>query len=364
MIRMAWIQSRTQTAVATAALLVVAVGLAVTGPHLVHLYHTMVATCAARGDCSTSVTAFLRNDGTLRTWLGIALVVIPGIIGIFWGAPLVARELEAGTFRLAWTQSVTRTRWLAIKLAIIGLASAAAAGLFSLILTWWASPLDRANMDSFATFDQRNVVPIGYAVFAFAVGVTAGILIRRTLPAMATTLVAFVAARLVVANVIRPHLLAPAHLATGLDPTTMGYGGINNGPFNLQASPPNIPNSWIYSTRILDKAGHALTPQFLATACPQLPTGAPANAPSGVGGSSGGPLGGGHGTRQAVAAPASVQNALRDCVVKIGATYQQVVTYQPSSRYWTLQWYELGIFLAGAAVLAGVGIWWVRRRLT
>ena len=72
---------------------------------------------------------------------------MPGIIGIFWGAPLVARELEAGTFRLAWTQSVTRTRWLAVKLGVVGLASMAVAGLLSLMVTWWASPLDRANMN-------------------------------------------------------------------------------------------------------------------------------------------------------------------------------------------------------------------------
>ena len=61
---------------------------------------------------------------------------------MFWGAPLVARELETGTFRLAWTQSVTRTRWLAVKLALVGLASMAVAGLLSLILTWWSSPID------------------------------------------------------------------------------------------------------------------------------------------------------------------------------------------------------------------------------
>jgi hypothetical protein len=289
----------------------------------------------------------------------------PGIIGIFWGAPLVARELEGGTFRLVWTQSVTRTRWLAVKLGVVGLASVAVAGLSSLILTWWASPLDRARMDSFATFDQRNIVPIGYAAFAFALGVTAGTLIRRTLPAMATTLVAFVGFRLAVTNVLRPHLIAPAHLAAALDPTTMGYGSTNSGPPILEPSPPNIANAWIYSTRILDKAGHALTPQFLATACPQLHVGSPADAASGRGAASGGlGLATGHGSRQAVAVPAGAQSALQDCVVKIGATYHQAVTYQPATRYWAFQWYELAIFLAGAAILASVSFWWVRRRLT
>ena len=174
MIRFTWLQSRTQTAAAFGALAVVAVALAVTGPHLVSLYNSSVANCAAHGDCPSASTAFLRNDGTLRTWLGVLTVVLPGVIGIFWGAPLVARELEAGTFRLAWTQSVTRTRWLAVKLGVIGLASMAVAGLASLMVTWWASPLDRVHMSLFGTFDQRDIVPIGYAAFAFALGVAAG----------------------------------------------------------------------------------------------------------------------------------------------------------------------------------------------
>src|SRR5262249_52817678 len=72
------------------------------------------------------------------------LLVTPAVIGVFWGAPLVAREIETGTFRLAWNQSVTRARWLAVKLGLIGLASMATARLRSLMLTWWASPIDRA----------------------------------------------------------------------------------------------------------------------------------------------------------------------------------------------------------------------------
>src|ERR1035437_8616701 len=106
MIRFTWLQFRTQAAVAIGGLAIVAVVLAITGPHVFDLYG-------------------------LFTWLGFLVIVIPGIIGVFWGAPLVARELEAGTFRLAWTQSVTRTRWLVIKLAVIGLASMAVAGLLS-----------------------------------------------------------------------------------------------------------------------------------------------------------------------------------------------------------------------------------------
>jgi hypothetical protein len=98
-------------------LAIVAIAAALTGPHLLHLYHTTVAGCAANGDCDTATTSFLRNDHLLRSSLGILVVVIPGIVGVFWGAPLVARELKAGTYRLAWTQSVTRTHWLAVNSA-------------------------------------------------------------------------------------------------------------------------------------------------------------------------------------------------------------------------------------------------------
>jgi hypothetical protein len=359
MIRLTWRQFRTEAAVATAALVAIAVAAAITGPHLVHLYQTTVATCGTKGDCSAASTAFLRTDASLRSWLGVLVVVGPGIIGIFWGAPLVARELEAGTFRLAWTQSVTRTRWSAVKLGVIGLASMAGAGLLSLMVTWWASPLDLVHMSRFGTFDQRDIVPLGYAAFAFVLGVMAGVLIRRTLPAMATTLVAFVTARLTFIHLIRPHLLGPLHQSLPLDPTSTGFGSsvsglsflatlVGGGPQDtLQPSTPNIPNAWLYSTRIVDKAGHVLTRQVLNNDCP------------GIGGGPGPVSGPGGPSRRPV--PAAAQQALHDCVAKVGATYHEVVAYQPGSRYWAFQWYELAIFLGAALVLAGVCIWWVRR---
>ena len=98
--------------------------LAITGPHLVHLYDANLSTCAAHDDCSTATSSFLQNDHALQVGLNVLAVVLPGIIGILWGAPLVAQELETGTYRLAWTQSVTRTRWLAVKLGVLGLVSA------------------------------------------------------------------------------------------------------------------------------------------------------------------------------------------------------------------------------------------------
>jgi hypothetical protein len=103
---------------------------------------------------------------------------------------------------MAWNQSVTRTRWLAVKLAVIGVAAMATTGLLSLMLTWWSSPIDRAvglNPTHGITliriapvlFDARGITPVAYAAFAFALGVTAGALTRRTIPAMAAALAVF-----------------------------------------------------------------------------------------------------------------------------------------------------------------------------
>jgi ABC-type transport system involved in multi-copper enzyme maturation permease subunit len=357
MIRFAWVQSRAQTAVAIAGLLVIAIGAAVSGPHLVHLYNATVASCRSRGDCSAATSAFLRNDSTLDTWLGVLVVVVPGIIGIFWGAPLIARELETGTFRLAWTQSVTRNRWLTVKLAVVGAASMAVTGLLSLAVTWWASPLDRANMDAFHTFDQRDIVPIGYAALAFALGVAAGVLIRRSLPAMATTLAAFVGARLAIAHLIRPQLIAPLHQDIAINGSSIvGYGS-TSGPGSagtLQLAPSNIPNAWIYSARLVDKAGHGMTSQFLQSNCPNVVRDPGGGGPGGIG------LGGGGSHSQV---PVGAQQALQDCAAKAAAKFHEVLTYQPANRYWTFQWHELAITLAVSLIFVGVSFWAVRRRL-
>lgn len=357
MIRFAWLQSRAQTIIAAVLLAGLAIALAVTGPHLVHLYDTTVAGCSASGDCQGAVTAFLQNDHVLRSVLNPLLVVVPAIIGLFWGAPLVARELEEGTFRLAWTQSVTRSRWLAIRIAMVGLTSMAVAGLFSLMLTWWSSPLDRAVGTPFSSFDYRDLVPVGYAAFAFALGITLGLLLRSTIPAMALALFTFVAARLAFNFLVRPVLLPAAHENLPVDgATTSGFGWSGFMPFgshasNLQAAPPNIPGAWIMSVQIEDKTGHALSPQFVTSACPGI---------GGGGRAHGGfdPLSGGSSHQRA---PANAQQTLDACADKVGKTYHELVTYQPASHYWPLQWYELAIYLAAAVALAGLCVWRIRR---
>ena len=213
MIRFAWLQFRMQVALAAGALAIVAIVLAVTGPNLVHLYDTTVVTCAAQHDCSTATTAFTDTDGPLQVFLDFLLLLVPVLIGMFWGAPLVAREFESGTFRLVWTQGITRPRWLAVKLGLGALASMAVAGLLSLMVSWWSSQLDFVNGEIFdpLRFGVRGIVPIGYAAFAFMLGLTAGLLFRRMLPAMMTAVFGFFAVREIMTRWVRPYLFAPLH---------------------------------------------------------------------------------------------------------------------------------------------------------
>jgi hypothetical protein len=364
MIRFSWLQARVQTIWAVGALALIATALVITRPPLVHLYNTTVRNCRAQGNCPSAMSVVVNYDSAIRMGLGALLVCVPALVGMFWGAPLVAREFEAGTFRLAWTQGVTRTRWLAGKLGVIGLASIATTGLLSLVLTWWASPLDRASAKVFGSFDQRDIAPVGYAVFAVVLGISAGIAIRRTVSAMATTMVAYLVTRIAVTSWLRPLFFSPLHRSFPLDPTSTGYGSSVSGLSGLgflfsghapqsalEPATPMLPNAWIYSNRIVDSHGHALTNQVLHTDCPTI------GDNSGPGPS----LASGSSHSQA---PAAVTQRTHDCVAKVGQTYHQLVTYQPGSRYWALQWCELAIFVGAAAVLGAICFWAIRRRLS
>ena len=158
MIRFTWMQFRLQALIALGGLALAAVVLLLTGPNLVHLYATTVAACSAHNNCPSATSAVISKGDRVGIVLRVVIEAVPALIGLFWGAPLVARELETGTFRLAWTQ-VTRTRWIAIKLGLLGLVSMAVAGILSLMATWWSSPLDRVRMTPFTSFDQRGLVP-------------------------------------------------------------------------------------------------------------------------------------------------------------------------------------------------------------
>jgi hypothetical protein len=334
MIWLTWRQFRTQATVVFAALAALAAVLAVTGPHLADLYETAG---------SSLVDRLSGSDQTVYYAGSTVVLAVPAVIGMFWGAPLISRELETGTHRLVWNQSITRTRWLATKLGLGALVTMTAAGVAGLAVTWWSGPIDQAvnsggetetylaRLDPMA-FAARGVVPIGYAAFAFVVGVSLGVLIRRTLPAMATTLVVYVAVQLAMPLWVRPHLAAP-------DQTTVSFTagtpvGIHEGAKEITV-PLDVPGAWLTSEQTLNAAGHPAAPPSSFADCLRSESGL-----------------------------ASLQQIDR-CVADLGKLgYRQQVTYQPAGNFWALQWAETGIYLGLALGLAGFCAWWIRRRLT
>jgi hypothetical protein len=335
-----WRQSRAQTLGAAAALVLVAIPLLVTGPNLVHLYDTSgIATCHSSLDCRTLADALqnkLAGTDAVLYVVGLGILLLaPGLIGVFWGAPLLTREVEGRTLPLAWNQTVTRTRWMAVKLGLVGLLTAATAGLLSLMLTWWSSPIDtiitlsgdsKPDLTRLGPilFDSRDITPVGYAAFAFALGVTAGVLIRRTLPALAAGLGGFAAIQVAGPLWIRQHLFAPAHAIVALDPANVfQIKSINNNMIIYAVPNFEQQGAWVLSSQIVDKSGH---PVHLTA--PAVCTG----------------------------------NNMAACQAWIGRLHlRQIVSYEPASRFWDFQLAETAIFIGLAVALAGFCTWWIRR---
>jgi hypothetical protein len=329
-----WRQFRTQTWITVGGLAVIGVVLAVAGHNLADLWASSGA-AACHSNCDTAVSTFLDevrsgiNDKVYNFSLAL-MYVVPALIGIFWGAPLIARELETGTHRLAFNQSITRTRWLATKLAIIGGAAVASVGLLSWAVGSWAHHIDHANDNRITplVYGARGIVPIGYALFAFVLGVTMGMLIRRTVPAMATTLAIYIGAVVSMPLWIRGHLAPTVHRTPPLDLSRINNLSIHPGGLLEVVSGASPHGAWLLSNTTITSTGHLFT--------------GPAN-PQFCGGNQG----------------------FQACVNWIGSLgLRQDLAYQPASHFWPLQFVETGVFLAAAVLLAGFCFWWTRRRLT
>lgn len=355
MIWLTWRQSRAQAAMMAAALAALAAILALTGPNLADDYSTGIAACTTESDgCSQFVQRFFHDHQGSFLAVTAVVLVLPALIGLFWGAPLITRELEAGTHRLVWNQTITRTRWLAVKLGLTGLAAMTAAGLGSLAVTWWSGPVDKSAAHDFPRlapllFDARGIVPIGYAAFAFALGVTVGMLVRRTLPAMAITLAVFVAVQIAMPLLVRPHLIPPKHAT--IEITVANLDGLRGrpgtGPTEAILRTPDAgayAGAWVLSGQAVDASGHAIdTIPLSRTGACAPPEGGPAPPPSG----------------------AKPGDALSGCFAELKRLgYRQQVTYQPASRFWAFQWYETGIYAVLALGLAGLCFWRIRHRLS
>src|SRR5437763_3541875 len=264
MLWVTWRQHRLQLLTGAAALGLLGLFLLLTGPGIASTFRTSgLARCLATPgrDCGDLSDALTTKYSNLQFLIPLFLI-IPALVGLFWGAPLVARELEQGTHRFAWTQGVTRTRWISTKLAALTGAAVAGSALIAWAASWWSRPLVAASDDRLSpgVFDLRGVVPIAYTVFALALGVAVGILVRRAIPAMVATIAGYVAVRAMVELWARPHFAAAL---------TKSYGVLGKVPTSGRGD-------WIVSTKPVDGAGRfmakgdSLDLNVLSSRCPSL----------------------------------------------------------------------------------------------
>jgi hypothetical protein len=301
----AWRQQRTETLIAAAILAVLVALLVPTGLQMISSYHhDGISACLARQDtptCGGAIGSFTQQFEQLGNIVSL-LTLVPGLVGALLAAPFVL-ELEHGTYRLAWTQSITRRRWIVGKLAMaIGAALLAALAL-TLLITWWRAPLVRVNgrMDD-GVFALEGILPLGYVLFALGLALAVGAVWRRAVPALVVAFVAFFAARLFDALWLRRHVLAPVSKT-----------------FRETGAPPHgLNHAWVIDQYPSDRLGHQL-----------------------AGGGKCGP----------------------GCVVASPSNYTHAL-FQPASHFWALQAVETAIFGGLGLALIAFAAWWTRTRVS
>jgi hypothetical protein len=298
----------------------------ITGLKLHHAY-AAAAACHPAGSiaCRGLINSFNSMDDFLAN--GSVLQAVPALIGVFIGAPVLAREMETGTFRYAWTQGIGRWRWTLAKLLALAVSVAVAAGAVSVLFDWYYQPyfaagnqtLSLAEEPTFAAtlFDLRGVAFAAWTLAAFAIGALVGMLIRRVVSAMAATLATYAGLAVAGALYLRQHYLTP-----------------------LVTSTQNVPGSAFITSQWGSKDGRFA---FVGPPLSLLQQICPAPPP---------------GTR----GPADADKVLTiaHCLSRHGYTWW--TSYQPASRFWPFQWIEGGWLLALSALCIAATVWLVRRR--
>lgn len=312
MIWVTWRQHRAEATIVGAAFAVLAALLLIIGHDMASQYHQLgIPACIAHPEqnasCPDIVGSFRDQFATFIgaiTWLNL----FPVLLAMLVGAPLVAREFENGTHRLAWTQSITRMRWLVVKLALIFGASLTCAGLLSLLLTWFRGPFDILQGRMRTTgFDLEGTVMVAYMAYAMALAVAAGAVLRRAIPAMVVTLAGYLAVRLPIDFWARAHY-APPLVTNAFTPS---YSHLD----------------WTIGEYWADSAGRHISDNQAFSTC---------------------------------ATPGTLKPDFFKCIQTHG--WHETIIYQPASRFWLFQGIETAIFVALAVALVGFTIWLVRRR--
>src|SRR6476660_4134605 len=183
MIWVSWRLQRTETMIAVAILGLLAALLIPTGITMANAYNQDgLSSCLALNvgpTCAQSIGEFQSRFQALNT-LANWFTLIPGLIGVLLAAPFIF-DLEHGTYRLAWTQSITRRRWLLGKLALPILAGILAGAALIVLFTWWRAPQVNLNgrLD-IGIYDTQGIVVVGYTLFALALALALGAVWRRS----------------------------------------------------------------------------------------------------------------------------------------------------------------------------------------
>jgi hypothetical protein len=302
-----WRLHRTQVYFAGGALVALSILLIVTGTTMAHDYRAFLANCGATRTCSTGGGQLFSGDGAILDLVNFTIVV-PLLFGLFWGAPLLAKEFEDGTHNLAWTQGTTRRHWLSTNVMWALLAAALWGATMTALVSWWRSPENALDTRFSTAFDIQGIAPVAYSLFAVALGIAVGSVFRRVLPAIATTLGIFVALRVAIGVYLRPHLMHPISQLAGLT----GQRGAPKG-------------SWILSSVLDGPGGH--------TYANVAKSDFPAVCESTLKG----------------------DGQLAHCLSSHG--FRQLTTYQPANRFWAFQGIESAIFIVLAALLVGFAYW-------
>lgn len=311
---LSWRQQRTETLITAGLLALLGVAFIPSGIHMADLFAQQhIGRCVNRQTdaCSFIIGNYANSGGFIRSLLtGGWLNLIPGLIGVALAVPLLL-DLENGTVRLAWTQSITRRRWIATKGSLaIGTVLAAGAG-FSVLFTWYQQPFDRI-WGHWDEFGFEGIVPLAYMLFAIGLALGIGVLWRRTAAAMVVAFGAYVAARLFVQNWLRQRLVTPLSATWG-----------------PHASGPSISHAWVITEGPSDRAGHLFSDNSNVI---QLCARASGTGPKG-----------GRGLDPA-------------CMARHGAGFTHLV-YQPASRFWEIQSLEFALFGGIALVLLAFATW-------
>ena len=261
--------------------------------------------------------------------INLVLLALPCLLGVLLGVPMVAAELDDHSNRIAWTQHISRTRWLSTKWWVIGLPLMILSAPVVLVTEWWSHHAVTSGIgpvygpDYFGasrvqpeSFSVTGIAPVAYTLFAFALGAAIGALLRRVSWAIVGTVLVFGVVSLTMTTAVRPNLapktfVANSYSSPSSTQQTLSAGGA---PWKLGYGFQFAPGSHHPTDVSAATIGHR---------CEKLNAG--------------------------------YSSCLTDNQLQWGQFYQ------PASNYWTLQWKESAIYLIASASLLIFGMWLVRR---